>query len=112
MSQDVESSYDRFLETVYSKLQKIDPNLVLKVIEYERKFPDVNPAVSLHIHYKVTTDREIKSNELRAKYGYCVAREDKDVIFAQGNMNLKTLEQISNDPDVEELTGFASIASY
>jgi hypothetical protein len=111
MSQEIESLYDRFLTTISSKL-KIEPDLALKVMEYERKFPDVGPAVNLHIHYKTGTNRERKLDEVRSKYGFCMAREGKNTLLAQGNMSLKTLEDISNDPEIETLTGFASVASY
>ncbi len=112
MSQEIESLYDGFLATISSKLQKIDPELVMKVMEYERKFGEVEPAVNLHVHYKNGINNDKKSDELRSKYGYCIALEGKSSLVAQGNMSLNTIEEISNDPDIESVTGFASIASY
>lgn len=112
MSQEIESLYDYVLENISSKLQKIDPGLVLRVMEYERKFNNVDPAVDLHVHYKTGIDSGRKLDQLRSKYGYCMAKEGKSSLLAQGNMSLKTIVTISNDPDVEAITGFASIASY
>lgn len=112
MSQEVESLYDGFLAQLSTKLHKINPELAMKVMEYERKFPEVDPAVNLHIHYKPGTNREKKLEEIRSKYGYCMAREGKTGLLAQGNISLKTIVAISNDPDIEEISGSASIASY
>lgn len=112
MSQEIESMYDYVLENISSKLQKIDPGLAMRVMEYERKFSDVAPAVNLHVHYKAGTDSEKKLDQLRSRYGYCMAKEGKSSLLAQGNMSLKTIEAISNDPEVETVTGSASIASY
>lgn len=112
MSQEIESMYDYVLENISSKLQKIDPKLVMRVMEYERTFSDVAPAVNLHVHYKAGTDSEKKLDQLRSRYGYCMAREGRSSLLAQGNMSLKTIESISRDTDVEIVTGSASIASY
>lgn len=112
MSQEIESMYDYVLENLSSKLQKIDPKLAMRVMEYERTFTDVEPAVNLHVHYKPGIDSEKKLDQLRSRYGYCMAREGRSSLFAQGNMSLKTIEVISSDVDVESVTGSASIASY
>jgi hypothetical protein len=112
MSQEIESLYDGFLTTISSKLRKIDPELTMRVMEYERKFSEVEPAVNLHINYKTGTNREKKLDEVRSKYEYCTAREGETSLLVQGNMSLKTIEEISNDPEIESITGFASIASY
>lgn len=112
MSQEIESMYDYVLENISSKLQKIDPGLVMRVMEYERTFNNVEPAVNLHVHYKPGTDSGKKLDQIRSKYGYCMAKEGKSSLLAQGNMSLKTIETISSDPEVESVTGFASIASY
>ncbi len=112
MSQEIESMYDYVLENISSKLQKIDPGLAMRVMEYERTFSDVAPAVNLHVHYKAGTDSGKKLDQLRSRYGYLMAKEGKSSLFVQGNMSLKTIDAISSDSDVDTVTGSASIASY
>lgn len=77
---------------------------------YERNFPDVEPMVELGIHYRAGANLEKKKYELEAHY--LVAREGKHGIRAVGRSSLNDLINLSKDPDMEKITGFASCASY
>gem|GEM_PF-293956 len=107
-----ETIYDGFLASLDKALGKIDMELALKVMLYERKMPDVPPSVELQIHYKDNTDISKKVEELRTKYGFGVASYGHNEVFAKGNMNLSMIQGISQDPQIEKIEGLASVASY
>ena len=112
MSNTAETIYDGFLSNVEHALGKIDVELGLQVMLFERKMPDAYPMVELQIHYKNGVDTSTKVSQVRDKYGFLVAGHDKNEILARGNMNIDMLQEISQDPQIEKLAGSASVASY
>lgn len=112
MSADTENRYDDLIVYLNKILPKVDPELALKVLYYERKMTDVYPSVEMEISYVNGTDRERKRAELFSKYGFQIALHGKNNIFAKGNMNMDIIKNISDDKEVEEITGIASVASY
>ncbi len=110
MSQSAETQYDSFIGQLLSKLGKIDLKLATDVMYYERKFQDVEPKVELEIHYKEGTNLAKKKYELEADY--MVALEGKHGIRAVGLASLSDLVELSKDPDIEGIEGFATCASY
>lgn len=104
--------YSGFLANLDKALGKIDMELALKVMLYERKMPDVAPAVELEIHYLSGTNTQRKISEIRDKYGFEVASYEENVVLAKGNMDMSLLQTLSQDPQIERLTGFATVASY
>ena len=112
MQQTAEAEYDNFLAQIGKELTKIDPQLAVQVMYYERKFPDVEPNVELHIHYKEGVNTDRKKDELDYKYGYLLAKEEKHAIRATGLMTLGRIYEISQDSDIDKITGFATCASY
>ena len=112
MSSTAETIYDGFLSNVEKALGKIDIELGLQVMLFERKMPDTYPMVELQIHYKNGVDTTSKVSYVRDKYGFLVAGHDKNEILARGNMSIDMLYDIAQDPMIEKLDGTASIASY
>jgi hypothetical protein len=112
MSPTVEAQYDNFITEISSELGKVDPQLAMQVMYYERRFTDVEPQVELHIHYKEGSNLDKKKDDLDSKYGVLIAREDKHTLKAVGLMNLKRIYEISTDDDIEQVSGYASCASY
>lgn len=112
MSSNAEPVYDSFLASLGKILPKIDVELAMKVMYYERKFPDVEPCVSLDIHYKDRTNLIKKQHEYSSRYGFSSARMEQAELSIRGNMNLGTVQEISNDPDVTKITGSVTCASY
>lgn len=112
MSNTAETLCDGFLSNVEKALEKIDIELGLQVMLFERKMPDAYPMVELEIHYKNGTDIAEKISYMRDRYGFLVAGHEKNEILARGNMNIGMIQEISQDPQIEKLTGSASIASY
>jgi len=112
MPQVIEAQYDNFIAEISNELEKVDPQLAMQVMYYERRFTDVEPQVELHIHYKEGTNLDKKKDELDSKYGFLIAKEDKYTLRSTGLMNLNRIYAISTDDDVEQVSGFASRASY
>ena len=112
MTMDPEAIYDTFLVNLEKSIPKVNLELALKILLYERKMRDVHPAVELDIHCKSGTDREKMLNILRNRYGFLMSLHGNNEIFVKGNMNLTILKQISDDPEVEAITGAVTIASY
>ena len=107
-----EDAYNNFLVDIGKILGKIDVNLAMQVMYYERKFPETYPSANLDIHYKTGTNLEKKRYEFSSKYGFMNAFMGEHGLLAKGNMDLKTIQEISNDSDIEKITGSASCASY
>lgn len=112
MPQTIEAQYDNFMAEISSELEKMDPQLAMQVMYYERRFTDVEPQVELHIHYKEGTNLDKKKDGLDSKYGFLMAREGKHVLKAIGLMSLRRVHEISMDADVDHVSGYASCASY
>lgn len=112
MSSTVETIYDGFLSNVEKALGKIDIELGLQVMLFERKMPDAYPMVELQIHYKDGVDTSSKVSYVRDRYGFLVAGHDRNEILARGNMSIEMLQEIAQDPQIEKLDGSASVASY
>lgn len=112
MPQTIEAQYDDFIAEISSELGKVDPQLAMQIMYYERRFTDVEPQVDLHIHYKEGTNLDKKKDELDSKYGFLMAREGKHILKAIGLMSLKIVHEISIDDDIEQINGYASCASY
>lgn len=110
--QTVENLYDSFLQEIGKKLSKIDTNLTMQVMYYERKFPEVEPSVHLKIHYQDGTDMEKKRRTLESRYGYMMALEGSSGLKVAGLMDLKRIYEISTDPHIKNISGSASIAAY
>ena len=108
---EAEALYDGFLSELDRRLGKVDLKLAMSIMYFERKFPEISPSVILEIHYKAKEDIERKRFELRSKRGLQSSLLGNEVV-ARGNLNLKEIQEISSDPDVEKITGSATCASY
>ncbi len=111
MSADAEFEIDSFLSRIENVLPKVDTKLVVKTMYFERTMQDVYPSAELYIHYKKGTNVERKRDEMRSVYGFMAGLHDGGV-YAKGNMNVGLIQKIAKDPDIEEITGDVTIASY
>lgn len=107
-----EAAYDDFLSGLGQILKKIDVNFAMQVMYYERRFPTALPSVNLDVHYKDGCDLGKKRHEFGTKYGYMNGHMGEHGLIVKGNMDLKTIQEISNDSDIESISGSASCASY
>ena len=109
MSQ-VEIQYDEFLSSLSQMIPNADVNLLMKIMYLERRLTDVAPRVELHIDYKSKVD-PMQKQEVRAKYGF-PTHVGLHQLTAVGQMNIRIIEEISKDQDIEHISGTATPASY
>ena len=112
MSQELESTYDQYVENLRQKLPKVDPNLVHRVMYLERKLSTEyikEPQVTLMVEYKPGLDMDKKLFDLREKFSLEAEYSDEHtVLFTMGRMKVEGLQQIASDQDVLKITGKAS----
>ena len=111
MSQAIEAEYDEFLKDIETKLQKIDPELAMQAMYYERKFRDVEPHGEILVRYRDGTDLDQKRFELGKRYGFEIAAKDGRDLELVGLMTLGTIYEISGDAEVTGMSGTVSCAS-
>lgn len=112
MSQIIEAEYDQFLKDIQNKMQKIEPEIAMQAMYYERKFSDIDPHGELVVKYKEGVDLDRKRFELGKKHGFEIAIEDHNTLRVVGLMTLGTIYGISKDVDVIKISGTVSCASY
>lgn len=94
MSQ-VEAKYDQFLSGLKQELPKVDTDLVMKVMYFERKFPRVEPKVDLDIEFVEGTNLNVKKFEINARYGFQTSLLGHHGLFVSGRMSLETIITIA-----------------
>jgi hypothetical protein len=107
----VEAQYDQFISSLNQTMNKVDPNLLVKMMYLERKLPDVPPKVELTLEYKPNIDTERKKEIIRNRFGFPNQTTDHGV-HVVGQMNTDIVEKFSQDPDIEYITGIATPASF
>jgi hypothetical protein len=112
MSQLIEAEYDEFLEDIKNRLKKIEPELAMQAMYYERKFTDIEPHAEIVVQYNRGVDLDKKRFVLGKKYGFEMAKEEDHELRLVGLMTLNTIYEISKDVDVEKISGTISCASY
>ena len=108
----VESKYNNFISELQQTVKNVDVNLMLKVMYLQRILPDVPPLVELHIELKPEVNRDAKKSYINAKYGYPVSSIGEHGVLTKGQTSIKNIIQIAEDPDVVEISGTATPASY
>ncbi|HIE46999.1 MAG: hypothetical protein ABGW49_00285 [Nitrosopumilus sp.] len=107
----IEAQYDQFISTINQSMVKVDPNLAVKIMYLERKFPDVAPRVELDIEYNDGVDLERKQEIVRFRYGFQI-QQRKHGFVAVGRISVGVIEEFSKDMDVKYITGNATPSSY
>jgi hypothetical protein len=108
----IEASFDEY-RTYVSKLllNKVDPDLALKIMYLERRLPDVEPKAELDIRTKNEKVASKLKDEINAKFGYQVSSHQNH-LTATGRANVDKLAKLASHPDIEWISGNATPASY
>ena len=93
---EIEQGYDRFMTWIKESSSKIDPDLLLKTMYLERKFPDVDPKVDLDIHFKLGTNVEEKRHQIHEKFGLQTAAHGKNIVTTSGRMNVSAIVHLAS----------------
>ena len=113
MSQDIEAKYEQFLSELKDIASPVDPNFAMRLMYLERKMAKsiqskVKPHVALTVKFRAGINRDAKISNLRNE-GWMVENIDEpDTILVMGNMDMNRVADISNDPDIDKITGKAS----
>ena len=109
---EVEQGYDKFMTWLRESSSKVDPDLLVKTMYLERKFPDVEPKVDLDIHFKLGTNIQEKRLQINEKFGLQTATHGKNTLLTSGRMNASKIVHIASNDHVINVTGNATAASY
>jgi len=109
---EVEQGYDQFMTWLRESSSKIDPDLLVKTMYLERKFPDVEPKVDLDIHFKLGTNIQQKCLQINEKFGLQTSAHGKNTLLTSGRMNASKIVHIASNDHVINVTGNATAASY
>jgi len=104
----IESTYDVFVEYLKRHAAKVDPNLLLKTMYLERKFPGFDPHVDLEINFKQGTDITRKQFQAQTKFGLATGGHGKNGIVAAGRMGVKGIIELASSDSVESIAGNAT----
>lgn len=117
----LEKQYDDFITEFSKNLGKIDVSLALQTMYLQRKFSNSKPKLELRVCYKDGTNLEEKKQKLDA-YFACISTSYvrrhvgepacDTVLRVEYVSELDTIHKISKDPDVNMITGSASLGSY
>ena len=111
MSQ-IEAHYDQFQSSLKQMVKNVDVNLMMKIMYLERKLPDAPPHVELEIYLKKGVDIKRKEDMIKAKYGFPTSMLGDHGVIAVGQMSMDMVSAISQDKDIESISGKATPDSY
>jgi len=109
---EVERGYDEFMMFLKESSTKVDPELLVKTMYLERKFPGVEPKVDLDIQFKLGTDIQAKRRQINEKFGLQTAVHGKNAVITSGRMDAAAIVHIASNDLVVNVTGNATAASY
>ncbi len=116
----IETQYENFVNELEENLGKVDVSLALQTLYFQSKFTDTKPKVDLRVCYRDEVDLERKRLELDKQFA-CVSTsyvrnyhgpKCENILRVECLADIDTIHTISKDPDVDFITGSASIASY
>jgi len=112
MTAEIEVMYENFLKKLKEKVGPIDVNFATRLMYLERKMlqslqPSVKPHVTLTIIYKPNINLENKQDELRESM-MVQHMDDPPALLCVGQMNMDDVIDLSDDADIEKITGKAS----
>lgn len=111
MPAEIEMSYDQYREQLQNKLPNVDPFLVLKILYYERKFPDVDPKVDLTIEFNDDVNMRGRAYQIQNMFGLSDAIH-KNQIIASGRLSIQGLVKLASNKHVKHIEGNVTPASY
>ncbi|MCA9811684.1 MAG: hypothetical protein KC483_02345 [Nitrosarchaeum sp.] len=111
MSQ-IEAHYDQFQSSLKQIVKNVDVDLMMKIMYLERKLPDAPPHVELEIYLKQGQNPKRKEEALKSKYGFPTSLLGDHGVIAVGQMSMDMIAEISQDADIEHISGKATPASY
>jgi len=109
----ITTSFDQFFDQLKSIHPKIDPELLVKIMLFEKSLidyvgPDL-PHVHLDISYEEGVDLKQKQEEGRDKFPIEVTTNKwGDGVIFSGLMGVRHVEKVCDDPQIVKVTGTAT----
>ena len=109
----ITTSFDQFFDQLKSIHPKIDPELLVKIMLFEKSLidyvgPDL-PHVHLDVSYEEGVDLKQKQEEGRDKFPIEVTTNKwGDGVIFSGLMGVRHVEKICDDPQIVKVTGTAT----
>ena len=105
--------FDQFFDQLKAAHPKIDPELLVKIMLFEKSLkdyvgPDL-PHVHLDVKYEDGVDLKLKQEEGRDKFPIEVTTNKwGDAVIFSGLMGVRHVEKICVDPQIVKVTGNAT----
>ncbi len=107
------TAFDQFFDQLKSTHPKIDPELLVKIMMFEKSLkdyvgPDL-PHVHLDVKYEDGVDLKQKQEEGRDKFPIEVTTNKwGDAVIFSGLMGVRHVEKVCSDPQIVKVTGTAT----
>ena len=104
------TSFDQFFDQLRSAHPNIDPELLVKIMLFEKSLKDyVGPDLP-HVHLDVTYEKGVdlkqKQEEGRDKFPIEVTTNKwGDAVIFSGLMGVRHVEKVCSDPQIAKVTG-------
>ena len=109
----ITTSFDQFFDQLKSIHPKIDPELLVKIMLFEKSLidyvgPDL-PHVHLDVSYEEGVDLKQKQEEGRDKFPIeLTTNKWGDGVIFSGLMGVRHVEKVCDDPQIVKVTGTAT----
>jgi hypothetical protein len=107
----IETSFDQYRNELAGLLKKIDVDLAMRIMHFERKMPDVEPHVELLVSARRGTNLSDLAYAISSKIGFQTMVQGHHILVA-GRATIDDVYDLSLNPVIEFIEGTVSIASY
>jgi len=107
------TAFDQFFDQLRSAHPNIDPELLVKIMLFEKSLKDYVGPVLPHVHLDVTYEKGVdlkqKQEEGRDKFPIEVTTNKwGDAVIFSGLMGVRHVEKVCSDPQIAKVTGTAT----
>jgi hypothetical protein len=104
------TEYQSFKKKIAELIPRMDTDLILEILKFQTMKDEWPGSVTLRIKYKrnLETDIDTKKKRLYEKYKMLPSEiDDRTLRFKALGVYLKDITELSQDPDVEHISGSA-----
>lgn len=104
------TEYQSFMKRITELIPKVDTDLILEILKFQTMKEEWPGSVTLKIKYQknLETDFGTKKERLYEKYKMLPSEmDDRTLRFKALGVYLKDITELSQDPEVEHITGSA-----
>ena len=104
------TEYQSFKNRITELIPRVDEDLILEILKFQTMKDEWAGSITLRIKYKrnLETDIDTKKKRLYEKYKMLPSEiDDRTLRFKALGIYLKDITELSQDPDVEHISGSA-----